>query len=97
MPTKKCIHTSLDSFAKTVDLSWIKSLREDPEGKSHAPNEKMRPVRSGHYVITVPKVGSYAYDSTGMHFASVCYACHLDITLINPHSKASAGSKARHT
>ena len=50
------IHTSLDSFAKLVDLSWVRTLREDPEGEKHVPNDKMRPVRSGHYVLTMPKV-----------------------------------------
>ena len=52
----KMLHTSLDSFAKMADLSWISTLCEDPEGKKHVPNDKMRPVRSGHYVLTEPKV-----------------------------------------
>jgi len=47
-----------ESFAaamvKMRSNSFLRELREDPESKKNAPNQRMREVKSGHYVIVKP-------------------------------------------
>ena len=100
----KMLHISLDSFAKMADLSWISTLCEDPEGKKHVPNDKMRPVRSGHYVLTEPKVicikkKSYCalqFVPSGMIYQHFHFEKSIAHHIISPIVKASSRCKACH-
>lgn len=45
---------SFAALAARVDLSYVRSLTEDPEAADHIPNQEPREVRSGHYVRVAP-------------------------------------------
>jgi len=54
-PVQKCEgSTRLEQFMSRSDPSWVGHLAPDPEQQEHAPNKRMRPVRSGHYVEVQP-------------------------------------------
>ena len=41
---------TMEEFARTADMSWMRDLNVDPEHARHAPNNFSREVKSGHYV-----------------------------------------------
>ena len=45
---------AFDSFLQRADYSLLQCLTADPEQARHAPNKKMREVKSGHYVEVEP-------------------------------------------
>ena len=45
---------SFSSFAERVDLSYVRTLTEDPDAAAFAPNRDPREVRSGHFVRVAP-------------------------------------------
>ena len=45
---------ALDCLAGRIDNSWLRDLNAEPGHERHAPNQRAREVRSGHYVHVVP-------------------------------------------
>jgi uncharacterized protein YdiU (UPF0061 family) len=46
--------TGLARLAACCDYSWLRQLLPDPETERHAPNQRSREVRAGHYVEVLP-------------------------------------------
>jgi uncharacterized protein YdiU (UPF0061 family) len=46
---------TMQEFASTADLSWLRELNADPEAAKNAPNRTSREVKSGHFVPVKPK------------------------------------------
>ncbi len=45
---------TFSAFLQRADYSLLQSLKADPEQSRHAPNKRMREVKSGHYVEVEP-------------------------------------------